>query len=377
MRVPVRLAFEIARRFSGRNHRTSNAMGTTCGQNVPAGELAGKGVEGNMIGNRYELINADSGVRVQLIDYGATVTNIWCGDRDGTVGDVLLGCPSQEDHAKPHPHFNCIVGRYANRITNARFELDGTLYQLEANIPPHQLHGGSQGFANRLWSGTQAGNSVTFELTSADGEAGFPGEVSVSATYTLNGRVLRLELNATTSKPTPISLTAHHYFNLSAQQGTYIGDHEVSIKADHYLPVSEELTQLGRTDDVLNTPFDLRSRVPLRERLHQNHPQIRLADGFDHTFALSGKGLRTAANVYEPNSGRYCSVRTDQPGVQLYTCNTLSALGKDGVRYGKHQGLCLETQQFPDAPNHASYPNAILRPGVNWQAVTEYEFGIA
>ena len=329
-----------------------------------------------MIGNRYELSDAESGIRVQLIDYGATVTNIWCADRDGSVGDVLLGCPSPEDHDKPHPHFNCIVGRYANRITDAQFELDGIRYQLEANIPPHQLHGGSRGFANRLWSGVQDGNSVKFELVSSDGDAGFPGEANVSAVYTLNGRVLRLELAATTTKPTPISLTAHHYFNLSSEHGTYVGDHEISINADHYLPVSAGLTQLGRIEEVTNTPFDLRNRTPLRERLHEKHSQIRLADGFDHTFALNGTGLRDAATVIHPATGRYCTVRTNQPGVQLYTCNTLDARGKNGVRYGKHQGLCLETQQFPDAPNHASYPDAILRPGDIWQGVTEYEFGV-
>ena len=328
-----------------------------------------------MIGNSYELHDDASRIRVHLIDYGATVTNIWCADRDGNVGDVLLGCPTPEDHAKPHPHFNCIVGRYANRITNAQFELDGVRYQLDANIPPHQLHGGRHGFANRLWTGVKDGNSVTFELISADGDSGFPGEVSVSATYKLNGSVLRLELSAKTNKPTPISLTAHHYFNLSGQHGSHIGDHEISINADHYLPVSDGLTQLGRIDEVTNTPFDLRRQIPLRERLDDNHPQIQLADGFDHTFALNGTGLRDTAQVYDPSSGRYCTVRTDQPGVQLYTCNTLDARGKNGVHYRKHQGLCLETQQFPDAPNHANYPDAILRPGEVWRGITEYEFG--
>ena len=328
------------------------------------------------IGERYELIDADSGVRVRLIDYGATVTNIWCPDRDGNLGDVLLGCPSPDDHVKPHPHFNCIVGRYANRITEAQFELDGVLYRLEANIPPHQLHGGSRGFANRLWKGTKEGNSVRFELDSEDGDAGFPGEFHVQAIYSLDGKTLRLELTASTSKATPVSLTAHHYFNLSSRQGSHVGSHAISINADHYLPVSDELTQLGQIAEVSNTPFDFRNRIGLHERLNERHPQIDLAGGFDHTFALNGTGLRNAACVYDPGSGRSCEVRTDQPGVQLYTCNTLDARGKDGVRYGKHEGLCLETQQFPDSPNHANYPNAILRPNEVWHAVTEYEFGV-
>ena len=140
--------------------------------------------------------------------------------------------------------------------------------------------------------------------------------------------------------------------------------------------MSDDLTQLGRVEEVVNTPFDLRNRVPLKQRLHERHPQIELAGGFDHTFALNDSGLREAANVYDPGSGRYCTVRTDQPGVQLYTCNTLDARGKNGVHYRAHQGLCLETQQFPDAPNHANYPNAILRPNEVWNAVTEYEFAV-
>ncbi|MCY4127769.1 MAG: galactose mutarotase [Gammaproteobacteria bacterium] len=330
-----------------------------------------------MIGNRFELLDTKSGIRVHLIEYGATVTNIWCADRTGNFGDVLLGCPTPEDHAKPHPHFNCIVGRYANRITNAQFELDDVLYRLDANIPPHQLHGGRRGFANRLWSGTQNGNSVQFELTSADGDSGFPGEVAVLAKYTLNDRVLRLDLTATTSKATPISLTAHHYFNLSNVHGTYVSDHEISINADHYLPVSDELTQLGLIADVTNTPFDLRSRNRLGKQLHKEHPQLELADGFDHTFVLNDSGFRDAAHIYDPDSGRYCKVRTDQPGIQFYTANTLDAPGKNGVHYRTHRALCLETQQFPDAPNHPNYPDAILRPGEIWTGVTEYEFGFA
>ena len=332
--------------------------------------------ESTSIGKEFNLVDPSSATRARLIEYGATVTNIWCADRNGDEGDVLLGCRSPGDHAKPHPHFNCIVGRYANRITNAQFELNGTLYQLEANIPPHQLHGGSRGFANQLWKGTQTDNEVVFELGSKHGDAGFPGDLFVQATYTLANRVLKLELRAISNHATPICLTAHHYFNLSTKQGSHIGDHLISINADNYLPVSDDLTQLGQIESVKNSPFDLRDQIRLGDRLSDSHHQIQLADGFDHTFTLNGDGLREAARVIDPVSGRTLEIRTDQPGVQLYTCNTLAALGKNGVHYGKHQGLCLETQQFPDAPNHPNYPNAILQAGETWRAVTEYEFGV-
>lgn len=327
------------------------------------------------IGEQYELFDESSNIRVKLIDYGATITSIECPDRHGIVKDVLLGCPTPNDHLKPHPHFNCIVGRYANRITNARFILNDELYELDANIPPHQLHGGRKGFANRLWDGQANGNCVTFSLVSEDGDAGFPGECHVQAEYRLQRNVLRLDMRAHTSKPTPVSLTAHHYFNLSGKPGASLNDHLVTINADRYLPVSENLTQLGKIESVANSPFDLRSPVEISTSLNDEHPQIQLAGGFDHTLVLNGVGLRDACQVEHAKTGRTLTVRTDQPGVQLYTCNTLDALGKQGVRYEKHQGLCLETQQFPDAPNHANYPNTILRPGESWRAITEYEFG--
>lgn len=328
------------------------------------------------LGNQYELSDDRSDIRVRLVDYGATVTSIECKDKHGKIEDLLLGCPSPEDHLKPHPHFNCIVGRYSNRITNAQFTLDGQVYRLDANIPPHQLHGGRRGFANRLWKGRQLGNRVSFELISADGDAGFPGELQVVAEYQLEGSVLRLHMRAETDKPTPISLTAHHYFNLSGIQGSSLTDHSVAINADHYLPVSNNLTQLGRIAQVDDSPFDLRFLTPIQDRLSDSHPQIQLAGGFDHTLVLNANRMEKACEVVHSPSGRTLSIRTDQPGVQLYTCNTLDAEGKNGVRYGKHQGLCLETQQFPDAPNHCNYPNAILRPGQIWEATTEYEFDV-
>lgn len=328
------------------------------------------------IGSFFQLYDAHTGTRVHLIELGATVTNLWCKDRHGEFKDVLLGCFTPVHFHKPHPNFNCIVGRYANRITNAYFMLNGKRHRLEKNIDPHHLHGGNHGFASRLWRGTQMGNKVTFRLESPDGDAGYPGDLEVVAIYELKGSTLRLEMTATTSAATPVNLSAHHYFNLSGIQGSSIYDHSISVNASHYLPVSDQLTQLGVIRPVDNSPFDLREERLFDSQLQMRHSQLELAGGFDHNFVIDGDGFRETARATHPATGRSLVVRSNQPGVQLYTSNTLSAAGKDLVRYGKHQGFCLETQQFPDAPNHANYPNAILLPGETYESVTEYEFGV-
>ena len=300
-----------------------------------------------------------------------------CAGRDGTIEDVLLGCPTLTDYSRPHPHFNCIVGRYSNRITNAQFQLAGETYELEANVPPHTLQGGSTGFANRLWKGEQTGSSVRFRLVSHDGDGGFPGELSVEATYTLNNRTLRLEITATTTKPTPVSLTQHHYFNLSGRQGSAVDEHVVQLHASRYLPISDALTQLGQLSSVGNTPFDFRAPQRLGDRLFMDDSQLKLAGGFDHSFLMDEMATQETAVVVEPNSGRQLRVSSNQPCVQFYTGNSLRAAGKNNVIYQKHQGFCLETQQFPDSPNQPNYPDAILYPGESFVAVTEFELTVS
>ena len=327
---------------------------------------------------RFRGFRIDTGaLRVEMIELGGIVTRLEVPDRDGTFGDVLLGCPSIADYTGFHPHFNCLVGRYANRMTNARFVLDGTPRQLDANIPPHHLHGGHAGFGLRQWTGEVDGNAVVFRLTSADGEGGYPGNLVAQARYTFERSQVTLDLIANTDAPTPVSLTSHHYYNLSGVAGTTVHDHEVTVHAAAYLPVTEDLTQSGMIRPVYGTPFDLRATATLGDRLAADDPQIRLAgDGFDHTFVIEGDGFRQAAVVRHPSSGRTLAVATDQPGVQLYTGNTLRALGKHGDRYPVHGGLCLETQQFPDAPNHPNYPDAILRPGKTFRARTAFSFSV-
>ena len=314
-------------------------------------------------------------LRAELIELGGTVTRLEVPDRDGTFADVLLGCPSIADYTGFHPHFNCLVGRYANRMTNASFSVDGVAYALDANIGRHHLHGGRAGFGLRKWDAEVDGDSLLFGLQSSAGESGYPGNLAVEAHYRFMDSRIVLEMSATTDAPTPVSLTSHHYYNLSGVHGSTIDDHEVWINAAAFLPVSEDLTQLGLVQPVFGTPFDLRRPTVLGDAMSADDTKIRLAGGgFDHTFVIAGDGLRTAAVVRHPTSRRALSVATDQPGVQFYTGNTLDVPGKHGGRYPAHGGLCLETQQFPDAPNHPNYPNAILRPGTRFRARTEFLF---
>ena len=326
---------------------------------------------------RFGGFRIDTGaLRAEVIELGGIVTRLEVPDRNGRWGNVLLGCAAIADYLAPHPHFNCLVGRYANRITNARFALDGRTYALDANVPPHHLHGGRHGFGTRIWTGTTEGNQVVLRLHSPDGDSGFPGALDVEARYGFADATATLDFTATTDAPTPVSLTAHHYYNLAAAPGTVL-DHEVAIDADAFLPVAETLTQLGEIRPVAGTPFDLRPGRLLASAMAAPDAQMHLADGgFDHTFALAGEGLRQAATVRHPPSGRTLTVATDQPGVQLYTGNTLHHAPGHGGRYSQYGGLCLETQQFPDAPNHPNYPNAILRPGEVYRARTEFAFGV-
>ena len=328
--------------------------------------------------SEFKGFSVDTGsLRAELIELGGIVTRLEIPDREGTYADVLLGCPAVGDYLGPHPHFNCLVGRYANRMTNAEFSLDGVTHRLDANIPPHHLHGGGDGFGLRRWDGEVDGDGVVFRLASASGDGGYPGTLAVKAEYRFAGARVALEITATTDAPTPVSLTSHHYYNLSGVHGSTINDHEVSILAAAYLPVSEDLTQLGIVRPVFGTPFDLRNPATLGNAMAAHDRQIQLAgNGFDHTFVLAGSGQRRAAQVRHAASGRTLTVTTDQPGIQLYTGNTLSARGKHGKRYPVHGGLCLETQQFPDAPHHPNYPNAILRPGERFRARTEFEFSL-
>ena len=326
----------------------------------------------------FKGFRVDTGeLRAEVIELGGIVTRLEVPDRRGAFANVLLGCPTIADYLGFHPHFNCLVGRYANRMTNARFTLDGVEYRLDANLPPHHLHGGNTGFGLRRWIGAVADDGVLLRLRSPDGDAGYPGNADIEAHYRFEKASVTLDFRAVADAPTPISLTAHHYYNLSGDFGTTVDDHEIAIDADAFLPVSDELTQLGEIRSVSGTPFDLRAGVALRDAVARPDAQMRLAEGgFDHTFVLR-RGFGRAARVRHPATGRTLVVETDQPGVQFYTSNTLHTAGRHGRRYPQRGGFCLETQQFPDAPNQPNYPDAILRPGNEFKARTRFSFSIS
>ena len=321
-------------------------------------------------------------LKAEVIELGGIVTRIEVPDRDGTAANVLLGCPTIADYLGFHPHFNCLVGRYANRMTNAMFELDGVTHHLDANLPPHHLHGGRTGFGLRRWTGDVDDDTIVLRLSSPDGDAGYPGNLRVEARYRFTGADISLTFEAVTDSPTPVSLSSHHYYNLSGRPGTTVEDHEACIDAHAFLPVSDALTQLGEIRAVTGTPFDLRRPTLLGNAFAAPDDQMRLADGgFDHTFVLGGGALRggfeRAACVRHPESGRTLTIATDQPGVQFYTANTLHTAARHGRRYPQYGGFCLETQQYPDAPNHAGYPNAIVRPERPFTARTVFSFSVS
>ncbi|MGB7434584.1 MAG: aldose epimerase family protein [Candidatus Acidiferrum sp.] len=323
-------------------------------------------------------------LEVQVMNYGGYVLSIKVPDRSGKIADVVLGFdePSQyydANHAKGNPFFGPIVGRYANRIAHAKFTLDGKEYTLPKNDGDNCLHGGPNGFHNHLWTGRVIPDGVELKYLSKDGEEGFPGNLSVTVKYTLLGNDLKIDYSATTDKPTVLNLTNHSYFNLSGQgNGTILND-QLKLNASRFTPVDSGLIPTGELKSVVGTPFDFLKPHAVGERINAKDEQLHLAhDGYDHNFVLdgSGKGLKEAAEVYDPSSGRVLQVLTDQPGVQFYSANFLDGTikGKGGIAYPKNAALCLETQHFPDSPNQPKFPTTVLNPGAKFHTVTVFRF---
>jgi aldose 1-epimerase len=297
-------------------------------------------------------------------------------DRAGKRADVTLGFDELERYTKPHPCFGCIAGRFANRIGQARFELDGRTYTLAKNNGAHHLHGGTRGFDKRNWKAEpQADDAVRLTYTSPDGEEGYPGTLQVAVTYKLSADdKLSIAYEATTDKPTVLNLTSHTYWNL-AGAGDVLG-HELRLNAGHVTEVDAGLIPTGRYLTVARTPLDFTAAKPVGRDIAGLKAEG-LPGGYDHNFVIDAKPgeLALAAEVREPASGRTMRVLTTQPGVQLYTANHLKDVaGRSGQSYGPHAGLCLETQHFPDSPNHPNFPSAVLRPGETFRSLTVYEF---
>ncbi|HKK45018.1 MAG TPA: aldose epimerase family protein [Balneolaceae bacterium] len=322
----------------------------------------------------YTLSNDDN-LKVQITNYGARVTNIRTPDKDGKMGSVVLGFDSLKKYLGPKTYFGAIIGRYANRIANAKFTLNGKEYSLPANDGKNTLHGGTRGFDRRLWNAeTTDDGALELSYLSKDGEEGFPGSVQVTVTYSLtNDNGLKIEYKATTDKATPINLTNHSYFNLSGQPDQTVMNYELKINADHYTPVNDELIPTGDVPSVKDTPFDFTEFHTIGSRFDQTE------GGYDHNFVLNrskSDSLYHAATVYDPSSGRELNVFTTQPGVQFYSGNFLdgSLVGQNGYHFVQHGALCLETQHYPNSPNQSNFPSTILKPGETYHQLTIYKF---
>lgn len=332
----------------------------------------------------FTLTNASS-MTVSAMNYGGIVTSIKVPDRNGRFDDVVLGYDSLDGYLKDSPYFGAIVGRYANRIANAQFTLDGKTYKLAKNDGPNTLHGGLKGFDKVMWQAEpfehEGEAGVVFTHVSPDGDEGFPGTLSLKVTYTLtDSNELAFDYHATTDKPTVLNLTQHTYFNLGGDGSGDILGHELTINADRYTPVDKTLIPLGKLASVEDTPFDFRTSRPIGARIDADHPQIRLGSGYDHNYVLNRarNELVLAARVEEPKTGRVMEVHTTEPGMQFYTANHLdgSIIGKSGHAYGKRNAFCLETQHFPDSPNQVSFPTTTLQPGEIFQSRTVYGFSV-
>lgn len=322
------------------------------------------------------------GVEVRLIEYGAAILSLRTPDRGGRMDDVVLGFDTLEGYLGNSPHFGVIVGRYANRIAKGRFTLDGKTYQLATNNGPNHLHGGVKGFDKVVWTGEPAGAGVvSFAYTSPDGEESYPGTLKVRVTYTLTeSNELIVDYRATTDKPTIVNLSQHSYFNLTGGARDILG-HELTIDADRYTPVDDTLIPTGELAPVEGTPFDFRKPFAIGARIEGAHRQLKYGRGYDHNFVLvrPRRGPGHAARVVEPVSGRTLEISTTEPGVQFYAGNFLDGTikGKGGQVYARRWGFCLETQHFPDSPNHANFPSTVLRPGQEYRSKTVFAFGVS
>jgi len=329
----------------------------------------------------YTLKNSH-GVEVRAMNYGGIIQSVRVPDRDGKLADVVLGHDTAEGYIPNPPYIGAIVGRYANRIANGRFTLDGKTYTLPKNDGPNTLHGGTtRTFDKVVWESQplKDKNGVLFEYLSKDGEEGFPGNLKLRVTYVLtDSNELVIDYEATTDKATPLNISQHSYFNLKGEGNGDILDHEIMINADRFTPVDQNLIPTGELRSVKGTPFDFTKSARIGSRIDDNYEQLVLGHGYDHNFVLNrkGAGLTLAARVYEPTMGRVLEVSTTQPAVQFYTGNFLdgSVTGKSGHVYKRRYGFCLETQHYPDSPNHPDFPNTILKPGEKFHQTTAFKF---
>ncbi len=343
------------------------------------GEFDGKKVD------LYTLKNAH-GMEVRITNYGGIVTSIKVPDKKGNVDDVVLGFNNLKDYLGNNPFFGAIIGRYANRIGNAKFILEGKEYTLAKNNWANTLHGGVKGFDKVVWEAEpvagKESQSLKLAYMSKDGEEGFPGNLDVTVTYTLkDDNSFQIDYHATTDKATIVNLTNHTYWNLAGEGSGDILSHQLTLNADSFTPIDQGSIPTGEIRSVQGTPMDFRKPATVGARIHSNYDQLRFGNGYDHNWVINSSNNKKpvlAATVYEPISGRCLEVFTTEPGIQFYSGNFLNEkiIGKSGKAYGKRSGLCLETQHYPDSPNKPGFPTVVLKPGETYSSTTIYRFSV-
>jgi len=341
----------------------------------------GKTTEGTPV-DLYTLVNAN-GMKATITNYGAILVSLETPDRDGKMADVTLGYETVKEYIAETPYFGAIVGRYGNRIAKGKFSLDGKQYTLATNNDENHLHGGVKGFDKVVWQAkailADKGPGLVLNYVSPDGEEGYPGNLSVTITYLLtDDNELRIHYEATTDKPTVCNITHHSYFNLAGQGNGDILGHELMIAANRFTPVDKTLIPTGELRPVKGTPMDFTKPTAIGDRVNAKDEQIEFGGGYDHNWVLDNAdgSMAVAARVYEPTSGRVMEVLTVEPGLQFYCGNFLDGTltGKGGKVYKHRYGFCLETQHFPDSPNHPDFPTTTLRPGEKYCTTTVYKF---
>ena len=326
------------------------------------------------------LLRADD-IEADVLTYGGIIAALRVPDRTGRISNIVLSLANLADYEAHSPHFGALTGRYANRIAHGRFTLDGADYQLARNNGLNALHGGPAGFGKQVWTVSEAASHLlVLARTSPDGEEAYPGTLSTTVSYTVTPRMLRIDYTATTSLPTIVNLTNHSYFNLAGEgEGDVLG-HVLHLDAGHFLPVSVDLIPTGELRPVGGTSFDFRTPIQIGARIRENDKQLVYGQGYDHCWALRGGVVsqpRLAARVVHPGSGRVLELLTTEPGVQFYSGNQLtgSLVGPSDRVYRQSDGLCLETQHFPDSPNQPTFPSTVLRPNQRFVSTTVLRFG--
>lgn len=366
--------------FFGCNQNPSNSEIQS--PNMVIKEKYGTLPEGGNI-DLYTLTNAN-GMEVKITNYGGIITHLKAPDRDNNHSDVVLGYDSLQSYIANNPYFGALIGRYGNRIANGKFIIDEKEYQLAQNNGPNHLHGGIKGFDKADWEVIEINKnadsaSIRMNYFSTDMEEGYPGNLDVFVTYSLNSNnELKVHYQATTDKATIVNLTQHSYFNLSGNFSNEILDHEIVINADAYLPVDSTLIPTGEIRNVTGTPFDFTSAKAIGKDINADDNQLKVGNGYDHCWVLNDQnsGMRLIASAYHPGTGRFLEIISDEPAVQFYTGNfldgTLSAKG--GGTYPFRSGFCLETQHYPDSPNQPEFPSVLLNPGEKYETTTIFRF---